>query len=184
MEKLAAEIERSQRERRDGTTPTWGGARPPEAAGTVRLEPYVDFGLIGKPERSRYTYTLNDRQRAFYRALVDTDDISTLLDTKLVGLYLRSQGRDLERCGDEAIWEAVLNAYRLLRSRLGYAAFREVVLLAIGTLVDSGGEGYFEIADGIEVIRREKERSPRADRYGVSRGGGLTYVKIGRGTST
>jgi hypothetical protein len=186
LQELAKEIEKSQAERkvRSRTGTTWGGARPPESTGTVRLEPYVDLALLGKPERSKYTYAFNDRQRGFFSALVEAADPSAFLENDLIVAYLRSQGQESERSDDDAIWHAITNAYEALRSRLGYAAFREVVLLAIAQLVDAGTERYFEIADGIGVIRRQKESDPRSIKFGVARGGGLTYIKIAGGQRT
>ena len=85
---------------------------------------------------------------------------------------------------DEEIWERVRTAYSMLKSALGFASFEEVALLAIGQLLnESLGDRYFEVGDGLRVIQDRQKAEPRRVRFGVRRGGGLTYMKIveGRG---
>ena len=47
----------------------WGGGRPPDQLATVRLEPYVDFGMVTRLSRSAYRYELSAAQQAFFDEL-------------------------------------------------------------------------------------------------------------------
>jgi hypothetical protein len=55
------------------------------------------------------------------------------------------------------------------------------MLLAIGRLLESRSR-YFEISDGIRVLRGRRDEDPRQIKFGVARGGGLESVKVERGT--
>jgi hypothetical protein len=168
-----------------GKPKTWGGGRARDQTGTVRLEPYVDLGVVTRKNRFEYTYLLNDRQAGFFKRLIDADAAEEFLDEQLFAVYLGSLGvDDPAPATAEEIWDGVTSAYAILRSQLGYASFKEVVLLAIGRLLDRGEGRYFEVAHGIDVIRAQQRADPRTIRFGIMRGGGLTYMKIvesGRG---
>lgn len=181
LRELRREIELSQ-DKRANMKPgdTWGGARPPESTGTVRLEPYVDFGVLAKKSRARYHYHLAARQREFFAALVSAPDPGEHLQAELVGSYLRAATHDSWRRLDiDDVWPRIESAHSVIRSKLGYAAFKEVSLLAVAQLLDEGNGGYFEIADALQAIQEAKAREPRRIRFGVARGGGVTSIKIG-----
>lgn len=157
----------------------WGGGRPPEQTSTLRIEPYVDMGLISKRKRFTYDYFLTPQQRHFFAKLVDADDPQAFLDESLFGAYQRARGRANPAAIDPGeIWERILAAYRELRNELGYASYREVALLAIARLMDEGDGRFFEVGAGIATVQAERKRSPRGVRLGAARGGGLTYMKV------
>jgi hypothetical protein len=157
---------------------TRGGARPPENTATLRLEPYVDLGLLGRKNRYDYDYFLSEGQNAFFTALATADDPARFIDDELVGRYLETFGRKGTRAEHDEIWEAVRSAYSQLRSGLGYASFKEVMLVAIGLVIAEGRGHYFEVSDGIGVLKEQQRRTPKSLRFGVARGGGLRYVRI------
>jgi hypothetical protein len=159
---------------------TWGGGRPRDQVATLRLEPYVDFGLVTKESRTDYRYSLDEVQRAFFQDLTAAPDLQVYLDTNLVAAYLTGIGRVPIRLKGDEIWERIKDAYQMLRSGLGYAPAKEVVLLAIAILLNEGGTSCFEVADGIASLREEQQRHPDQIRYGVSRTGEPTHVRMGR----
>jgi hypothetical protein len=160
-----------------GSGEKWGGGRPPDQTSTVRIEPYVDLRLIDKPSRHLYDYRLTLPQRVFFEQLASTPP-TEFLERHLIGRFLHALGHPSPaRVGDEDLWSSIRLAYHQLRSPLGYASLVEVVLLAIAGLLDEGA-GFFEVGDGIDMIRTRHDDDPRGIRYGVTRGGGLTYVKI------
>ena len=162
----------------------WGGGRPPDQLATLRLEPYVDFGMVTRLSRSAYRYELSAAQQAFFNELVAADNPDDFLGHRVVGSLLDTFGKRPRAVDDEEIWERVRTAYSMLKSALGFASFEEVALLAIGQLLnESLGDRYFEVGDGLRVIRDRQKAEPRRVRFGVRRGGGLTYMKIveGRG---
>ncbi len=179
LAKLADIIEGTSPERSE----TWGGGRPRDQAGTLRLEPYVDLGLLTRASRYAYAYQLSPRQhRGFFTPMIESESAERFLDERLFGAYLEALGlEETHRLEGLEAWDHIAGAYRDLRSELGYASSKEVLLLAIGRLFDEGKGRYFEIADGIEAIRARHRSQPRSIRFGATRGGGLTYMKIVEG---
>jgi hypothetical protein len=176
LSRLRNEVEASQ-ERRGASGTTWGGARPPESMGTVRLEPYVDLGLLGKERRSRYTYLLSEPQRGFLKRVVEASDPEELLGRHLVRAYLESQSLPAQPLDEARAWELITAAHRDLRSRLGYASVTETILLASALAAEEHGAA-LEVGEGLGLLRARRDAEPRAIKFGVARGGGLGYVKI------
>ena len=145
---------------------------------TVRLEPMVDLGMINKLDRYAYRYQLNEAQRAFWRQLAEASHPGEFLRLNLVGGWLSANGYTAQRADREVIWDAIRRAYVLLRSPLGFASFAEVILLAIGELLDATPPLWFELQDGINVLTERRRDSPRDVRMGINRAGELTYMKL------
>jgi hypothetical protein len=158
---------------------TWGGGRPPDQAATVRLEPYVDLGLLTKDDRFSYTYRLTPGQQQFFVSLTSARDVGDVLDHGLAGAYLRARGVEAAApLSPDEVWERLAAAYRDLRSAMGYASFHEVVLLALGRLIDEGNGRCFEVGDGVDVIRERHRLEPATVQFTVTRGGALRYMRI------
>jgi hypothetical protein len=156
----------------------WGGGRPPDQLATLRLEPFVDLGLITRLERTAYRYALNDGQRRFFRRLAHSGDAIEFARSELVAGWVAARGGAAERIGDDEIWERVRESYEALRSPLGFAPFVEVVLLAIGRLINEDPERFFEIQHGMDVIHERRRTSPKQVRLTIDRSGRLTYMKL------
>lgn len=165
------------------TERTWGGGRPRDQVATLRLEPYVDFGLVTRRSRTDYRYTLTEPQRQFFEAFVEASDVDSFLESGIVAAYLAALGVHATPLESWEIWDRIEDAYRRVRSGLGYAPVKEVVLLAIATLLNEGGRGCFEVSDGLAVVRAEQQRRPDQVRYGVSSTGEPTYIRLGKGAS-
>jgi hypothetical protein len=178
LRELARDIET----KRPSTQRTWGGGRPRDQAATLRLEPYVDLGIIAKPSRFEYSYTLDERRRAFLGMLCSAEQMQVFLDDHLVEGYLRCLGREPKRVESSEVWEHVMRAYSELQSGLGYASFRDVALLAIARAVDADPGSFFEVSDGIAAIRSAQQRDPARVRFGVTRAGEPRYMRLMRRT--
>jgi hypothetical protein len=177
LRKLADSIKETDRTKK--AAKTWGGGRTPDQAATVRLEPYVDVGLINKANRFEYEYSVTDRQALFFMALDGSDTIDSFIQTDLVQTYLSALDVGApQRMGADEIWPRIVGAYRDMHTALGYAAFKELVLLAIGRLLNEGGGRYFEIEDGIDAIKQRQREAPRTVQLTAARGGELRYVRI------
>jgi hypothetical protein len=176
LKRLRDEVEAAQ-ERRGAPGTTWGGARAPESMGTVRLEPYVDLGLLGKPSRSRYTYTLSVAQRRFFERVVEASKPGELLRRELIGAYFQSQSLPTVPIDDARAWELITAAHRDLRSRLGYAGVTETILLASALAAEEDG-AVLEVGVGNDLLHARRDAEPRTIKFSVARGGGLGYVKI------
>ena len=176
LDTLARHIE----EKTPSTERTWGGGRPRDQVATLRLEPYVDFGLVTRTSRTDYRYSLTAQQERFLYSLAQASDIATFLSTQLVSTYLQALGITPRAIDADEIWQRIEDAYSQLRSGLGYASAADVVLLAVAILLDEGGESYFELADGLNVLRARQRERPAEIRYGVSRTGEPTYIRLGK----
>jgi hypothetical protein len=156
----------------------WGGGRPPDQLATLRLEPFVDLGLITRSDRASYRYRLNSGQLDFFRSLGEIGSVERYAREHLVQGWLGARGEQRRRADEAEIWEYVCAAYDSLKSRLGFAPFVEVVLLAIGRMIDDHRDRYFEIQQGVDVITEQRRANPKRVRLTISRGGQLTYMKI------
>lgn len=163
-------------ERKSGSD--WGGGRPPDQMATVRLEPMVDLGMIDKLDRYTYRYQLNDAQRTFWRRLGEAPDSREFARSSLVAGWMAANGHSAQRAEKSAIWDAIRSAYVSLRSSLGFASFAEVILLALGELLDANPSLWFELQDGIDVLAEHRRDSPKDVRLGINRAGELTYMKL------
>jgi hypothetical protein len=163
-------------ERKSGSE--WGGGRPPDQMATVRLEPMIDLGMIDKVDRYAYRYQLNDAQRTFWGRLAEASDSREFVRAGLVAGWMAANGRSEQRAEKAAIWDAIRRAYASLRSSLGFASFAEVILLAVGELLDASPALWFELQDGINVLAERRRDSPKDVRLGINRAGELTYMKL------
>lgn len=176
LDALARHIE----EKTPATERTWGGGRPRDQVATLRLEPYVDFGLLTRTSRTDYSYTLSSNQASFFASLINAPSIEEFLGKRMVSAFLNGIGVDAQPIGSDEIWERIQHAYGLVRSGLGYAPAQEVVLLAIAILLDEQKVGCFEVSDGLDVLRTQQREQPAHIRYGVSQTGEPTYIRLGK----
>jgi hypothetical protein len=176
LRRLAEWEEAVSHERRSG--PEWGGGRPPDQMATVRLEPFVDVGMISRTDRYAYRYRLTEAQAAFWQSIADAEDLTAVVRGELVGRWLAANGRNAERATSDEIWAAIRDSYSALRSSLGFASFIEVVLVAVGRLLETDHPRWFEIQDGINALAERRRQAPKEVRLGINRGGELTYMKL------
>ena len=177
LDDLAKKIGEVKRKREEPGHGKWGGGRTPDQLATLRLEPLVDVGLLTRRSRFEYRYRLSPSQLGFFETMTIASSPEEFIDHQMCGALLGALGIARQRLEPEQIWELVKAAYAELRSSMGYASFREVVLLAMARAIDHE-DGFFELADGVEVLHEQQRRTPRSVRFGVTRGGGITYVKI------
>lgn len=155
-----------------------GGGRPPEQHATLRLEPLVDAGLLTRRDRFSYRYLLSDPQRTFFEQLSSASSAEEFVETRLFGCLARGRSDEAAELEEGEAWESIQDAYRSLRSGLGYASFREVIALANARLSETHPGSYFELARGVEILRERQREMPRQIRFGATRGGGITYVRL------
>ena len=162
-----------------GSGKDWGGGRPPDQLATVRVEPWVDLGVLTAADRFSYKYALTPGQRQVVAAFAHADEIAELSATSLVTLMHTAHGRPLpRRAGDQEAWDAIRVAYGELRTTLGFAAFAEVVLLAAGRLADAPQPRLLELRQGVDLLKERRRDAPRDVRIGINRRGDLTYMKL------
>jgi hypothetical protein len=160
-----------------GNAPTRGGARPPDQTSTVRLEPYVDLGLITRVSRFDYNYALSDGQAAFFSSVAAEPTMETWAEATMVGVYCQSRNLGLAPIEPLDYLGELRNGWQDLRSQMGYASIDEALLLVNARLIDSQ-QGYFELGAGREALRELHKRTPKAIRFTMARGGAVSYFKL------
>lgn len=176
LRRLAEWEEAVRQERKSGSD--WGGGRPPDQMATLRLEPFVDVGMIDRVDRYAYRYRLNEGQVRFWRLVAEGEDPGSIIRRGLVAGWMAATGHEAAPATEQEIWSAIRYAYGDLRSSLGFASFAEVVLVAVGRLLAEEIPRWFELQDGIDVLNERRRLSPREVRLGLNRGGELTYMKL------
>jgi len=145
---------------------------------TPRLEPFVDLGLLSKPDPFAYRYQVTDTTRTFFEPLINAESIDYFLHHSFFEAANKAFNLNGEHRTDrENILPAIQKAYTVLKSPLGYVPILEVALLAgIYSTTESGS--YFEISDAMDTLKSLQKEKPELVRFNVDRWGALTFVKF------
>jgi len=152
------------------------GAR--ELSITPRLEPFVDLGLLSKPDPFAYRYQVTDPTRAFFEPLINTESIDYFIHHSFFETANKAFNFNAEHRTDRKnILPAIQKAYMILKSPLGYVPILEVALLAgIYAIIESGY--FFEIREATDMLKALQKEKPELVRFNVDRWGALTFVKF------
>lgn len=155
-----------------------GGAR--EEATRPRLEPYVDVGLLQKPDPMKYDYALSAaglawaKQSAGYET---SDEISDFLHGKFFSAAAAGWYPKATPMSDTEIVPALQSAWKAISSANGYAPIEEIALLAgIKSLVNENK--IIEIATAREALIAYQKTNPYIVRFTVDRWGTLAHAKF------
>lgn len=152
------------------------GARDETA--TIRLEPFVDLGLLSKPDPLAYRYLITDVTKAFFEELTNSESVDYLLRNsffRLANLAFNLNGK--HQVDKVANLSAIHEAYTILKSPLGYAPILETCLLAgIKSLTEKGT--YYEISESVDTLKSLQKDKPQLVVFSVDRWGGLNFVKF------
>jgi len=158
-----------------GRTYTGKGAR--EEHITPRLEPFVDMGLLDKPDPFAYRYVLSPAGRVLFTAFCEAEDIAAFLESDFFHTANAAFGFGAVPADETQVLARLYAAYNELKSPVGYAPIKEVALLAgIRALIDDGL--CFEIAEATELLKRTQRELPYVIRFNIDRMGNLVYVKF------
>lgn len=152
------------------------GAR--ELAITPRLEPFVDLGLLSKPDPFAYRYQITEVTKTLFEPLVNSESIEHFLNHSFFEVANKGYNLNGEHRTDrETILPAIQKAYTVLKSPLGYAPILEVSLLA-GIYSITGSGAYFELSESLDTLKSLQKEKPELVRFNVDRWGALTFVKF------
>jgi hypothetical protein len=117
------------------------GMGPRESIATPRTEPFVDCGILEKPNPEIYEYKFTQWGAAFLRSFVESESVADFLESQLTAaMCLNGEQRD---CLETPNPTVSLDAYERLRTGLGYVSLRELALASIAqALRDSSGPVY------------------------------------------
>ena len=158
--------------------PNPGGKNAREHGITVRLEPFVDIGLLSKPDPFAYSYQITNATKNLFEPLVDSDSVESFLNHRFFDVANKSMNLNGEHKITAYTCLPVLQkAYNILKSPVGYSPILELCLLAgIYSLVEVGN--YFEISESIEMLKSLQKDKPRLVTFNVDRWGMLNFVKF------
>jgi len=158
--------------------PSPGGKNPREHGITVRLEAFVDLGLLSKPDPFAYRYQMTDATKTFFESLINSESIDHFLHYSFFKAANKAFNLNGEHRTDrETILPKIQKAYIVLKSPLGYAPIIEVALLAgIYSITESGS--YFEISETTNTLKSLQKERPELVRFNVDLWGVLTFVKF------
>lgn len=145
---------------------------------TPRLEPFVDLGLLSKPDPFAYRYQITDATKTFIDPFINSESIDHFLRNSFFKATTKAFNLNGEKRTDrETILPAIQKAYTVLKGPLGYVPILEVALLAgIFSITEAGT--YFEISEAIDTLKPLQKERPELVRFNVDRWGALTFVKF------
>lgn len=155
-----------------------GGKNAREHASTPRLEPYVDMGLINKPNGYSYLYKVTEATQNFFKKLINEESIDHFLHNCFFAASNESHEMGASHdAKSQTVLDSIYKAYKVLKNPIGYAPIYDVCLLA-GIISLTEQQKYFEISEGIQFLKKfQKERS-RIIAFNVDRWGDLSFVKF------
>jgi hypothetical protein len=158
---------------------TGGGAHI--EAGSPRVEPYVDIGLLQKPDPFRYLYTFTSAGLTWSEALAEVESdaqIADFLATRFFATAARAADISAESLDDpEAIAHRLYRAWQIVQSTGGYAPIVEMALVAgILALLEEGL--VIEPAVAREAIIAYQKANPYQIRFTVNRMGDLAHARF------
>jgi hypothetical protein len=162
-------------ERWKGKPYTGMGAR--QHAVTVRLEPFVDMGLLTKDDPFSYKYALSEVGEAFFARFAQAEDIGAFLESAFFRAVDSAFGFGARHADDDRIFTRFYEGYEQLKSPWGYAPIKDVALLAgIRSLIEDGL--YFEIEEAVSLLKALQRERPDVVVFNIDRMGNLVYVKF------
>jgi len=145
---------------------------------TIRLEPFVDLGILKKPDPFSYKYELTEAGRGFANALEQTTDIDEFLSKFFMKTVARMLAIQItNECSKADALKELLEANRIIRNNIGYSDIIDTSLLAgINSLINN--RVALEIDQSIRIVREYQREKPNLIHFGVDRWGDLKFVNF------
>jgi hypothetical protein len=156
-----------------------GGAR--EEGSRPRIEPYVDVGILTKPDPMKYDYTLSAfglEWATQVQSIETSDEISGFLQKQFFETAAKAWfSIGVDSIPMDQIIPNLQSAWKAISSANGYAPIEEIALLAgIKALVSENK--VIEIATAREALIAYQKANPYAVRFTVDRLGTLAHAKF------
>ncbi len=174
LSKVADSIEKWR-----GRPYTGGGAHV--EAGSPRVEPYVDIGLLRKPDPFRYGYTFTPAGLGWAKALAEVESdaqVTEFLATSFFATAAYAWDLPATPITDpEVIARHLYRAWKAIHSNGGYAPIKEMALVAgIKALLEHGL--VIEPAVAREAIIAYQKANPYQVSFTVNRMGRLAHANF------
>ena len=142
---------------------------------TPRLEPFVDIGLLTKPNPYSYVYEFTVGGRDFFSGMKGR-----------WGTSFRGFGKAVASLFDYGDWQVSTDSDQLsllhwawarLKSNLGYSPIDETLLLGLIKGLEDG-VGWFELDEALETLKRLQKDVPGLLRFNIDRQGNLSVIRF------
>ncbi len=163
----------------EGRVVTRGGIGAKEQRVSVRLEPLVDVGVLGKSDKTRLVFERTAGTDAFVEAVqaAQDADLDAFIESRFFTTCARVFGVQASRAPADDLLEAELGrAYLSLRSSLGMAGIEEAAVAACASGLLAGH--VWEIGDVVSLLKEKANTMPQKYRLNVDRFGRPRYFKI------
>ena len=145
---------------------------------TPRLEPFVDIGILKKPDPYVYEYRITDQGFTFFQGISEGDSVQQQIDQHFFSLATKVFGLELDEIeGMETRLRVLYEAWNRLRSATGYASINETSILA--SIVGIEEElGYLELKTALETLHQARDLDRELLRLNINRSGTITSIKF------
>ena len=155
-----------------------GGKNAREHAITYRLEAFVDFGLIKKPDPYEYRYEQNKRLAEFFQMMNNFKSVDEFITTSFFTSILDLYSIKLQPVHDEEmIMAQIKSAYNSIKNEIGYALINDIAILAsINGINDNSG--FLEIKETSDFLMDQYKKRPNLMRFQIDRQGHIKFIKF------
>ena len=135
------------------------------------------MGLVDKPGRYAYRYSLTDPCRRFFERLRDSGSVEDFVMNRMFSAWNETTGAGAIPEEGSAIIRAAVSAFDELKSPLKFAPILETLLLAaIRTFADR--RRYFELGQAASLLRALQKQEPHWLSFNIDRRGNLKYLRF------
>ncbi|MFP3880099.1 MAG: hypothetical protein ACLFVA_04005 [Dehalococcoidia bacterium] len=141
-----------------------------------RLEPFVDCGLLKRPNRQSSIYETTDTTRRFIGNLNQSASLDEFLNASLAMNTAALLGLVYEK-KLEFLPRYLARSYTRLKSGIGYCSIEDLAILAVASSIGDG-HGTFELVDVQHAILEFAGQYGTSVRFTKNRQGNLSLVKF------
>lgn len=153
------------------------GSNAREESIRPRLEPYCDLGLLTKPEKHRFRYTVPRALNVLLSEWPGADRTDHFLAECYFTTLAKMHSLEAKRASVDEAREALVDSSELLKSALEYTPIVELGLLA-GIHLLFRRNRILEIKEADEILAAWQRQSPDSVRFTVDRMGNRAFVKF------
>ena len=144
---------------------------------TLRLEPFVDMGLLAKPDKFAYRYNFTDGGRRFVSKLESSNTLDEFLLDKYVSAAAEIFNIQASPVTDSSMaLETLKESNRLLANNIGYSDIFDTALLSAASLLQEGK--CLEISDSIRILKEAQKNNPYNIHFNIDRWGNLKFISF------
>ena len=144
---------------------------------TPRLEPFVDIGILAKPNAYSYEYQFTRGGREFFSTMTGRWQRVPYFSGfgRAVSTFL--EYRDRRVSSEPELVHLIHGAWSKLKSDLGYSSIQETLLLALVHGLESD-VGWFELDEALDTLQRVQKDEPGLVRFNIDRQGNLSVIRF------